>query len=107
MKRFLNGLKVAVAALVLVYLGDYLSVRFHFPSRDLFTTVQINVYYAVGLKGSKTEYMPADSETETCVHSLFPQAGCRPCWYVTRHTTKWIDVGMLLRPGADTSRLFR
>jgi hypothetical protein len=85
---------------VLLYLGDYLSVRFRIPNRETLTDVQIEVYYAVGLKGQKTEFMRADPETETCVHSLFPQSGYRPCWYVMRHTTKWIDA-RLKHTGTD------
>jgi hypothetical protein len=98
MKRLLNSLKIGVGALVLLYVGDYLSVRFRIPNREPLTDVSITVYYAVGLKGSKVEYMPGDPETETCVHSLFPQEGYRPCWYVTRHATKWVEIGM--RQGA-------
>jgi hypothetical protein len=93
MSRALKVLKIVAVLLAVAYLGDYLSVRFRIPNRELLTTVQIEVYYAVGLKGQKTEYMRADPETVTCVHSLFPQNGCLPCWYVTRHLTKWIEVG--------------
>ncbi len=56
-------------------------------------TVQVNVYYAVRLKGKKTEYLRADTETETCANSLFPQIGYLPCWYLNRHRQKWVEIG--------------
>jgi hypothetical protein len=92
MSRRLNVLKIVAVSLALLYLGDYLSIRFR--KGEPLTSVQIEVYYAVKLKGQKTEFMRADPETETCVHSLFPQIGYRPCWYVTRHMQKWIEIGM-------------
>jgi hypothetical protein len=97
MKRTLKVLKIAAVSLALLYLGDYLSVRFQIPNRrELLTSVQIEVYYAVKLKGQKTEFMRADPEMETCVRSLFPQIGYLPCWYVTRHMTKWVEVGQTI-----------
>jgi hypothetical protein len=80
----------------LIYVGDSLSIRFHFPHRDPFGTVQVQPYYAVRLKNHRIEYTMADPETETCVHSLFPQSGYTPCWYLSRHTQRRIDIDSLL-----------
>lgn len=91
MKR---ALKIVVATLALLYLGDYLSVRYRIPNhREPLTTVQIDVYYAIRLKGHKTEFLRVEPETETCVYSLFPQIGYLPCWYVARHKQKWVEIG--------------
>src|SRR4051794_28378149 len=98
MKAALKVLKLVAVSLALLYLGDYLSLRFRVPSREPLESVPIEVYYAIGLKGMKTEYTRADPETETCAHSLFPQEGYRPCWYVMRHTIRWVEIGW--RPGA-------
>jgi len=95
MRRVLTWLKIAGVSLLLLYLGDYLSLRFRIPKRDPLETVQIQVYLAIRLKGQKVEYTASDPETETCVHSLFPQQGYLPCWYVTRHNQKWVEVGMV------------
>jgi hypothetical protein len=54
--------------------------------------VQIRRYYAVPQKNGRTEFSPAEPESRTCVHSLFPHLGCSPCWYVNRHTQKRIDM---------------
>jgi hypothetical protein len=41
--------------------------------------------YAIGVKGGKIEYeidQQNPQQTWTCAHSLFPQAGYSPCWYI-------------------------
>ena len=89
-------LKIAGLSLFMVYAGDYLSLRYRIPkNRDPLGTVEIEVYYAVGLKNHKVEYMRADPETQTCARSLFPQMGYLPCWYLNRHRRKWIEIGRL------------
>ena len=86
-----------VAALVLlaliVYAGDYLSVRYKIPkSRDPFSTVTIRPYYAIHEKNGRTEFDFAQPESQGCVRSLFPHFGYTPCWYLKRHTDKRIDI---------------
>ena len=90
MKRILF---FAVLSLVILYLGDYLSVRYRIPkSRSQFGVVKIRRYYAVGLKSGKTDYMFLAPENQVCVHSLFPHFGYSPCWYLRRHNVKRIDM---------------
>ncbi len=91
---WLNRVALAVLlALIAVFAVDYLSIRFQLPNhRQQFGTVRIKPYYAVRLKDGKTEFMFADPQDETCSYSLFPQLGYRPCWYVTKHKTKRIDI---------------
>jgi hypothetical protein len=90
MKRLLF---IAVLTLFILYLGDYLSVRYRIPkSRDPFGVVKIQRYYAVGLKNRKTEFMFLEPENQVCVHSLFPHFGYSPCWYLSRRNVKRIDI---------------
>jgi hypothetical protein len=42
----------------------------------------VQPYYAVPERGGKTEFMPLDPESRTCVYSLFPHFGYGPCWYL-------------------------
>ena len=87
-------LKIASLSLFMLYAGDYLWLRYRIPkNRDALGTVEIEVYYAVGLKNHKVEYLRADPETQTCARSLFPHVGYQPCWYVNRHRRKWIEIG--------------
>ena len=85
LKRILVG---ASTALVLLYLGDYLSVRvraMHPKPSDPFESLSTLRMLAIPQKNGKTDY-EIDSQdpntTVTCVHSLFPHMGYSPCWYV-------------------------
>jgi hypothetical protein len=44
------------------------------------------------MKNGRFEYSLGDTETQTCVRSLFPQLGYTPCWYLSRHATRRIEV---------------
>ena len=48
-------------------------------------------YYALHKNKQKTNFMFADPEAQTCVHSLFPHFGYPPCWYLSRHAEQRID----------------
>ena len=48
-------------------------------------------YYALHKSKQKTNFMFADPEVQTCVHSLFPHSGHPPCWYLGRHAEQRID----------------
>lgn len=77
--------------LAVVYLGDYLSVRFP-GARNPFGTVSVQPYLAIHLKDKKTEFnFDVPPETKVCVHSMFPHMGYSPCWYVSRQTQQRID----------------
>ena len=81
----------AVLLVVVVYLGDYLAVRFP-GSRNPYGSVTVQPYYAIRLKSKKTEFdFDVSPETKVCVHSLFPHMGDPPCWYASRHTQERID----------------
>jgi hypothetical protein len=93
MKRKLWRLLAVIPGLLgLLYIGDYLSIRYRIPGhRDQFGTVNVQSYYAIE-KSGKTEYAYQDPQAETCVKSLFPHFGYTPCWYASRHLEKRIDI---------------
>jgi hypothetical protein len=35
------------------------------------------------MKDGKTQFIMLDPETDTCIRSLFPHFGYRPCWKMT------------------------
>jgi hypothetical protein len=94
MKRAIHWTSlILVALLVLVYGGDYFSLRYQFPGhRSQFGKVTVNTLYVIHVKGGKIQYTPGDQEIDTCVHSLFPHFGDSPCWYANRHTDKLVDI---------------
>jgi hypothetical protein len=89
--RLRRGTLVAILLASVIFLGDYLAVRFP-GSRNPFGTVNVQPYYAIHLKNKKTEFdFDVPAQTNVCVRSLFPHMGYPPCWYATRKTTQRID----------------
>ncbi|MGH9689635.1 MAG: hypothetical protein ACRD4C_00765 [Candidatus Acidiferrales bacterium] len=79
------------ALLALIYIGDYLSVRYrmaHNVANRPLEVLKFRPIYAIPHKDGKSEFDFGDTETETCVQSLFPQFGYRPCWYAHRANQK-------------------
>ena len=93
MKNILLRIIAAVLLALMTYAGDYLSVRFKIPkSREAFSSVTVQPYYAIHERNGRTEYDFAQPQPQVCVNSLFPHFGYSPCWYVKRHTDKRIDI---------------
>ncbi|SRR5579885_2188022 len=86
-----------VAALVLagglLYAGDYISLRFGIPpGRQKYSTVHVQPYYLIHEKNGKLEYDYSPPEDDTCVISIFPHFGFEPCWYLSRHPERKIEI---------------
>jgi hypothetical protein len=73
---------VLVAGLVIAYVGDWAIFRLRGWPRS---TVTINHFLTVPLKGNKEEYDYLGSEDVPCSVSLFPQAGLSSCWLLRRN----------------------
>ena len=89
---------VLLAVLVITYIGDYASVHYRMrnpTAKNPFESVTVERMYAVLQKSGKSEFIPADTQNVTCVHSLFPHAGYNPCWYVTRQNGATIPMSIL------------
>jgi hypothetical protein len=109
MARVWRLLKWAAAALVvclaLLWLGDYLSVRSrmeHKTATEPVQTITFRPVYAIARKDGKSEFDFGDPQSATCVHSIFPQLGYNPCWYVLRESQKPIPIGGALIPLAGS-----
>jgi hypothetical protein len=85
-KRILAG----VLGVVLLYISDDLYAR---ARHDPFDNVHIDRVLAVREKFNKITYERTSPVTERCVYALFPHFGSNPCWYLKRHTMKFIDIG--------------
>jgi hypothetical protein len=86
MTRFLarwmgRAMVVLAAAFVLVYGGDW--VLFKLRGSPL-STVSVNRYVTIPLKGNKQEFDYLGSFDQPCARSLFPQAGLSDCWQLRR-----------------------
>ncbi len=77
--------------MVLVYLVDlsWYQCRIWFPKLGAATgSVHRIRLLAIPGKANKVEYQIDSVQPEedvSCSHSLFPQGGSRPCWYVEKH----------------------
>lgn len=81
-RRLIRVVVVLVAALVIAYVGDWTIFRLRGSPKS---TVSVNHFLTVPLKGNKEEYDYLGSEDVPCSESLFPQAGLSPCWQLRRN----------------------
>jgi hypothetical protein len=85
-------LLIAAGLLLLLYLGDYISIVYRIPNgRQQFGSVEVQKLLAVPQKDRKTEYIADPPQSQQCVYSLFPQLGMTPCWYLARHATQQVN----------------
>ena len=88
----MRKLVLLAAALALLYLGDFLSLRLNMPRREPSGSVTVHTYYVVKLKNGHSEYDYAGDRDIRCTNSLFPQMGNPPCWYARRKTEEEITI---------------
>ena len=83
---------VLLALCVLLYAGDFVSLRLAIPRRDKLGTVTVHTLYAVKLKNGRTEYDDGGDQAVNCSNSLLPQMGASPCWYLVRHPERQVTI---------------
>jgi hypothetical protein len=92
-RRLLQAFVVSLILLAMVYAGDYSVVRYRVPyGRPPFGQVTIQPLYVIHQKNGKIDYEMGDPEIDVCVRSIFPHMGYSPCWYLSRHTDRHIDI---------------
>ena len=96
------GISVLVL-LCTVWLTDELSFQYkaHISKSGAFGSVDMQHMLAIGLKGGKVEYTldrTRPSQMQSCVYSLFPHAGLKPCWYLVRQSQKPLQLAVLSAP---------
>jgi hypothetical protein len=92
-KKLKQGLFAALGLAVLGYAADDVSVRYKIPaSRQALGSVQVRKVYAVKRKNGSTEFLFDDPTNISCVNSLVPHMGLKPCWYLERHTEQREDI---------------
>jgi hypothetical protein len=81
------------ALIAVAYVCDYCALRYKIArNRTPYGSVNVQLYYSMLQKNGKTEFIPGETQTQTCVHSLFPHMGYSPCWYASRRTDKRIEI---------------
>jgi hypothetical protein len=91
--RVLRAVVVAViVAGAITYAGDWAWLRYRIVRGNAYGSVMVQTYYAIHEKSGKTEFQTAEPQPETCANSLFPHGGFSPCWYMSRHGERRIDI---------------
>jgi len=79
--------------LCLLYIVDYARLRYKVAkNQEPFGSIKVQHYYAVKLKSGKLEYYFETPQMQQCSHSLFPQMGYTPCWYLQRQADKGTNI---------------
>ena len=94
---FKRALPAVLILLFLVYGVDYLQLRYRiWRNKQPYGTVTVQLLYAISKKApegtDRTEYASGNAQDETCVNSLFPHFGFSPCWYLSRHTERQVNI---------------
>ena len=96
---------IALVVLAVLYFYDFLSVRRRMSAQkqgDPFDTLVYPRVLAIPHKGNRVEYaldVQSPTQSEPCVHSLFPHFGYTPCWYVNRELRNPIPMVILFPSG--------
>jgi hypothetical protein len=92
-RGFLRIVAVLLVLLATIYAGDYCVVRYRIPhGRYPFGQVTVQPLYVIHQKNGKVDYEMGDLETDVCIRSLFPHMDYSPCWYLSRHTERHINI---------------
>ena len=100
---FLTRLLLALLVLAATLYGcDFVSVRVRMRAGKPGDPIDVLTFphvLAIPQKGRRIEYtldVVTPMITQQCVHSLFPQLGYEPCWYVKRENQS--PVPMVIMP---------
>ncbi len=77
-----------VTAFVATYAGDWALFKLRGSPRS---SVTVNRYVAIPLKGNKQEFDYLGSSDVSCSVSLFSQAGLGPCWQLRRNSNQGLN----------------
>ncbi|MGA8493218.1 MAG: hypothetical protein WB711_22545 [Terriglobales bacterium] len=80
---------VIVVLLELLYVGDWVVLRFRIAHGTAYGVVEVSQFLATPLKGNKVEYDLMGTVQKTCSRSIFPQKGNPACWWLERHKSQW------------------
>lgn len=102
MKRiFVWGVMVLIAALAILYAGDWVVLRIRMGRHAAFSSVQVNQFLVAQLKGHRQEYFHMGIAQQPCVKAIFPHESDPPCWWVRWHALQWNVAGLMIPEALD------
>lgn len=85
-RRLINRLALLATMVVLVaYPVDWLIWQLLRVAGKGAGTIPVTETTAASLKGNHFEVYSSQVEIVSCSHSLFPEGGARPCWWLRQH----------------------
>ncbi len=94
-RQLQDALLWMLAAILLLWLGDWAVWRVRVWHGGGYDTVQVSHFLLTPLKNHR---MKADEQSiagQPCTRSIFPHAGDDPCWWLRRHPTEFQDASLL------------
>ncbi len=91
--------RIVVATLafaIFLYGADYLVLKIkasHDGGASAFGTVSVE--YGTPMKDGRVEIFTDQTQTVTCVNSMFPHMGYNPCWYVRKNQMQLIGAALV------------
>ena len=83
---------IALLGLLAVYIGDNLVLRFRvWRNLSPYSSITVRRYLAIRQKNQKINYVGIEPETRPFAHTLLPQLGVKPFWWVARTPVEQID----------------
>jgi hypothetical protein len=80
---------IVLGTIAISYAADYAVLQYKMKKDNGANALgSVTSYYGTALKDGKMEIFTDQPQVETCVHSLFPHSGYRPCWYASRNNVK-------------------
>ena len=94
-----RALIAAIAAMVVLYGGDYIAAKRGVAKNQSawIESVKVQPMYIIPHKDSKAEYVFGEPQMVTCLHSIFPHFGYNPCWYVKKNAQPAVPMMIIIR----------
>ncbi|MGA8035808.1 MAG: hypothetical protein WA823_13950 [Candidatus Acidiferrales bacterium] len=89
--RLQRVIAVVLGFAILLFIGDYLVLKIRASTGNGSSAFgSISIIQGTPMKDGRVQIFTTDAQSETCVHSLFPHLGYRPCWYVKQNQMQLI-----------------
>jgi hypothetical protein len=89
-RRWGRILQVLLAALVVLYAGDWITLRVRTGGQGS-SSVQVEQFLRTPLKGQKEEFDYMGTVAQPCVPAFFPHQSEAPCWWLRWHKIQWVS----------------
>lgn len=87
-----------LAAVLLLWLGDWAVWRIRVHNGGGYDTVQVSQILLTPLKNHRMKADEQSTTSQSCTRSIFPHAGENPCWWLRRHADEFQSASCNLPP---------